>query len=111
MWDGYRAKEREQREREDMLNEKEVVLKERETLLESATRALSDFKRKVGEFTQNVRNAFRWAENRKSEDVSKGVEYKREVRGEGHRANARAFHGGCRPCNAPGGAGTANHRC
>lgn len=68
-----REKERAQREKEDMLNEKEVALKERETLLESATRALSDFKRKVGEFTQNVRNAFKWAENRKSEDDKQKV--------------------------------------
>lgn len=61
------------REREVRITAREEEVEERETLLESATRALSDFKRKVGEFTQNVRNAFRWAENRKSEDDKQKV--------------------------------------
>lgn len=61
------------REREVRITAREEEVEERETLLESATRALSDFKRKVGEFTKNVRNAFRWAENRKSEDDKQKV--------------------------------------
>ena len=61
------------REREVRITAREEEVEQRETLLESATRALSDFKRKVGEFTQNVRNAFRWAENRKSEDDKQKV--------------------------------------
>lgn len=61
------------REREVRIKAREEDIEQRETLLESATRALSDFKRKVGEFTQNVRNAFRWAENRKSEDDKQKV--------------------------------------
>lgn len=61
------------REREVRITAREEEVEERETLLESATRALSDFKRKVGEFTQNVRNALRWAENRKSEDDKQKV--------------------------------------
>ena len=61
------------REREVRITAREEEVEQRETLLESATRALSDFKRKVGEFTQNVRNAFKWAENRKSEDDKQKV--------------------------------------
>ena len=61
------------REREVRIKAREEDIEPRETLLESASRALSDFKRKVGEFTQNVRNAFRWAENRKSEDDKQKV--------------------------------------
>lgn len=61
------------REREVRIKAREEEVEQRETLLESATRALSDFKRKVGEFTQNVRNAFKWAENRKSEDDKQKV--------------------------------------